>query len=178
LNTIDLIKLFATLGFAININSLTIFPNVFGTAVTYVIEADSSREPAETADEQQYTKLADFNIVITDMLSSLIAGATVGRILNTAPPGYKTLVDFTTANVAPITKSFSMFPVTNTMIIGWDADVDFVIEFDFTVLPVFMNMRTEVMDLLENRRQLEDPSISNTQGKRVLARAGLLVLEE
>lgn len=146
--------------------------------MTYVIEADSSREPAETANEAQYTKLADFAILIGDMLSAIQAGATVGRILNTASPGFKTVVDFTTANVAPITKAFSIFPVINTLIIGWDADVDFVIEFDFTVLPVFMNMRSEVMDLLENRRTVEDPNISNTQGKRALVRAGLMVPQE
>lgn len=153
-------------------------PTAFGTAVTYLVKADPSEEPAESNVEKSYTKVYNFGRLGVSILTDISAGSTRSRILNTAPPGYQTIYEFTTADVASVTRNFSLFPVTNTLVIGWDADVDFIIEFDFTVLPIMMNMRSEVMDLLEGRRTVEDPNISNVDGKRSLVRAGLRVPEE
>jgi len=170
--------LFATNGFAINVNRITIYPNVFGTAVDYILLADVTEDPIESEAPKEYTRTYPHNLTVNKIVSSIQAGATRAQILSTAKPAPQTIFRFTTADIQPQSKGFSVFPITNTLVISWDADVDFVIEFDFTVLPIHMNLRSEVMDLLENRRQVEDPSVSNVDGKRVLPRAPLLVLEE
>lgn len=157
---------------------MTIYPNAFGTAVDFVIIADTDILPAEREAPREYTREVSSVLAFNLILSAITSTATQGRITQTAKPRAQTIFRFTTADIQPQGKGFSIFPIENTLILAWNANVDFIIEFDFTVMPIMMNMKSELMDLLENRRQLEDPSVSNTQGKRVLPRAPLLVPEE
>lgn len=177
LNTDDLVKLFGSAsekrGRAININWMRIYLNSFSTAIDIVIYADHDIDAdEEDGDATQF----DFTTLL-DSAVSLLDGAT-GTITSTTKPGSKTLFRFTAVDIAPQSKSFSLFPVFNNLVLGWSADVDFVLEMDFTVLDASMDWRSEIMDLLANKTQVEDPNLSNVDGKRQLRRAGLRIPEE
>ncbi len=171
LNTDDLAKLFGSRIFAVNINSIKVFPLTFGTAVAYYFLADTEQStgPEEGAGggSTTYNEAQLEQQVLGDLLGS------TGALRRVPSPGYKTVFRFTTADIAPQTEVFSAFPIQNNLVIGWDVDVDCVISFDFTILGITWNMREEIMRLLDGKRIVEDPNISNVLGKRAVRRAPL-----
>lgn len=166
----DLVKLFGTNGKAININSMLVYPNSFGVAQEILMLADHSGfNPKGASQAFSFAELSELSE------SQVRGGATDPRIMRVVEPGSKTFFRFTTADIAPQGKSFSLWPIFEYLIIGWSADVDFVIEFDYTILDRGMNNRSQIMELLANKRSTEDPNLTNTQGKRALRRGGLLL---
>lgn len=178
LNTDDLIKLFGAVGpdgraRGININSMTIYLASFGSATDIIFFADSPEELDEAAGDA--TTLT--HAIVANSITANLQGSS-GALLAVPRPAVKTFFRFTTADVAPQFKPFSLFPIFNNLQIGWTADVDFTIEFDFTILDEFMDFRAEIMDLLDNKTQVEDPNISNIDGKRALVRAPLQIVAD
>ncbi len=164
LNTDVLAQLFGTRDRAVNINSITVTPLVLGSAVEYGFYADKQYKVDEETD-------ATPNVFPPGELNmnSLLLGST-GVFTNASIPGYKTVFHFSTVDVSPQTHGFTLFPIYNNLIIGWDADIDALIEIDFTRLDKGWNWREEIMRLLQNKRQVENPNISNVDGKRGLVR--------
>lgn len=165
-----LARLFGSRENAININSMTIYLASFATPVDYFFAADLQQT------EPQLSKLFS-QAILGNLLVTQIAGDT-GVVRDQTKPRAQTIFRFTAVDVSPQSKPFSLFPVFNTLAIGWSADVDFLLEIDFTVLDAPWNYKEEIMNLLANKRQVEDPNISNTQGKRQLVRAPLLMVDE
>lgn len=166
----DIAKLFGTNGRAININSMLCYLNAFGTAQEILMLADHSGfNPKGASAAFPFEQLSEMSE------SQVRGGATNPRIIRTVEPGSKTVFRFTTADIAPQGKGFTLWPVFQYMIIGWTADVDFLIEFDYTILDRGLNNRSQLMELLANKRQVQDPNITNVQGKRALRRASLLL---
>ncbi len=170
LDTDDLSKFFGTEQ-AVNINSMQVSPVTLGTAVDILMIADKEVSPDEALGDKTTFPFAELNLSIT-----LIDGATAGFIAQ----GDKDLVifRFTTADVSPQAKFPSVYPITNHLIIGWSADVDFIIEFDYTELDIPWDFREEIIDLLAGKTMVEDPNLSNVDGKRQLNRAPLQIAED
>lgn len=173
LNTDDIAKLFATEGRAVNINSMTIYLATFGTAVDILIYADHFQKVDESAGGATTFPFAQLAASMTVALQG-----SSGSLLSVPEPGAQTFFRFTTADIAPQFKPFSVFPIFNKLIIGWTADVDFTIEFDYTVLDTPLDWREKIMDLLATKTRVEDPNISNVDGKRQLVRAPLQIVED
>ncbi len=150
---------------------MTIYLATFGTAVDLFIQSDLGQSPAVEADD------TDLNITQVSIIATSTITAT-GIVTRSSIPGYKTIFRFNTNNVAPLSKGFRLFPVMNTLTFGWSADVDFVIEIEYTELGTNWNFRDEIMKLLAGKHQVEDPNLSNLQGKRAVRRAGLLLVED
>lgn len=168
LNTDQLNRLFGLNGKAFNINSMKVSPNALGTAVDYSVLADPDEQ------DEVWTSVEVLNIITAD-ISGL---ADVEEIVIAAPtPGHHALFRFTTADVGPQKDSFSSFPVFNSLVMAWSVDLDFVIDFDFTVSELNLDMREEFMELLRNKTQVEDPNIDATVGKRKLVRAPMTLAE-
>ncbi len=172
LNTDDLAKLFGSRTNAVNIDAMTLSPSVFGTAMDVYINMDMPITPDESDDD---STTLPFGQLAAQGLDTITAG---GAITRNTVPGYKTFVRFNTGDVAPITKQFRLFPLFNTFTIGWSADIDFFLEIEYTILNTAWNFREEIMDLLANKTQVEDPNLSNLQGKRAVRRAGLFLVED
>lgn len=175
LDTASLAAMFGEV-FAVNFNTITVNPTTFGAAVEYVLWMDKlgvEYDPKLSSETRHIFPFAQANP------RCAITGSTLtGRLNQVVQPGFKTQFRFTTADIAPQTKPFSAMPVYNHMIIAWDADVDFDIEFDFSFLDEGWDYRGELMDLLANKRSVEDPNLSNTTGKRSVRRAGLRTVNE
>lgn len=162
--------------FAVNFNAITCNPTTFGTAVEYTIWLD---KPAVEYDPKLPSATRHIFPFAEANPRSAITGSTLTGILNTvAQPGFKTQFRFTTVDVQPQTKPFTLMPVFNHMIIAWDANVDFDLEFDFTRLDLGWNYKGEIIDLLANKRSVEDPNLSNVDGKRSVRRAALRAVNE
>lgn len=168
LNTDDLAKLFGSES-AININSMSIFPGAFGTAVDYLVFADIP----DTIDES-----AGAATTFPEAQLQVSALAATGGFTNVQRPSNHLIFRYTTADVQAITKYPSTFPVRHNLIITWNVEVDFIIEIDFTSILIGWDWRDKIMDLLANKTQVEDPSISNIDGKRSLNRRPLLLVAE
>ncbi len=164
-------KLFGSRTKAVNLNAITITPLVLGTAVEYVVWADKEVQVDIEA-------AAPHVIAIGEVGPAVQLLGSTGELTEYITPAYKALFHFSTVDVAPQTKVFSLFPVFNSLSIGWDADVDALIEIDFTILDTNWDFREEIMDLLANKTRVEDPNISNVDGKRSLVRAPLQVAED
>ncbi len=160
LNTDEIAKLFGTNGKAININWVRIIPGVPGSAVDYTILADGEQDPDADAPSQ--------GLLINEMVSVLKGGT--GQIRSTGRPAFQDVFRFTTSEITGQMASYSLFPVFNQLAFGWSADVDCNLVIDFTVLNLPLDYQEEIMDLLGNKTQVEDPSGSNVDGKRVLTR--------
>lgn len=167
LNTDDLMKLFGSRNQAVNLNWMSVEPLAFGTAVDVFIQADHPDKIDETDGDG-----TSFDFTRLKLLNG-INGVTA-LFDEASEPRAKSIYRFTTADVAGKLKAFSTFPIFNNLIIGWSADVDFLIEMDFTILDTNWDFREEIMDLLAGKRQVQDPNIDMTQGKRQLLRAPLL----
>lgn len=168
LNTDDLARLFGKRN-AININSMKLYPVAFGTAVDILVFADNDQLPDESAGDA--TSFPEGQLLISQVDAT-------GAIIQAIEPSYHAIFRFTTADINPQTTFPSVFPVFDTLIVTWNVEVDFIIEFDYTELDVPWNMRFELMDLLKNKRQVEDPNLSNVDGKRSLRRAGLVLVAD
>jgi len=165
IDTDTLARFFGTRDRAVNINWIKCTPLTLGTAVDIHVIADV----AETVPEAG-VRTYDFNLI---KAVSGILGST-GIWDEGSKPGSKALFRFTTVDVSPQRTAFSStWPIFNTLVLGWSADVDFVLEFDYTMLDHPWNWREEIMRLLANKSQVADPNIANTQGKRKLVRAPL-----
>lgn len=170
LNTDDLAKIFGTTR-AININWMQCSPLTLGTAIEIHIVADHDQKIDESSGDKTTISFNDMKVI------TLILGSD-GSIVESHDPGSETFFRFTTVDVSPQMKPFSTFPVFNNLIIGWSADVDFVLEFDYTELDQPWDFREEIMDLLANKGTVEDPNISNVDGKRSLVRNPMLLTNE
>lgn len=172
LNTDDLMKMFGSRTKAVNINSITIYPLTFGAAVVYELFADYPIKVDESGGSATTVPAAEVGGHIFTVLQA------TGGFTQVARPAYKTFFRFTTNDVAPQTKGFSAWPIFTNLVLHWDADVDINIEFDFAVLEDNWNVRGQIMDLLAGKSQVEDPNLSNLQGKRAVRRASLPSLNE
>lgn len=157
--------MFKTEGRAINIHNIIAVPAAFGSSQSIVVIADPT--------QKDIVDVA-FGALANEV--SVFFGA-AEEIEGPAQPQYKTHFPFTVADIAERVRSFSVFPVYGQLAIGWNADVDFELIFDYTILPVNLDYREVFMRLLANKKQVEDPNIDATQGKRSLVRAGLRLAE-
>ncbi len=172
LSTDVLAQLFGSRERAVNINAITCTPLILGTAVEYGILADKQYKIDEETDATPNV----FPFAEHGMITRL-AGNT-GVFTEMVTPAYKTVFHFSTVDVSPQTKAFSLFPIFNNLVIVWDADVDCILEFDFTRLDTGWNWREEIMRLLQNKTTVEDPNISNVDGKRSLVRSPLTLVAD
>lgn len=161
----EISRQFLTEGFAINIHTFTVFPGATGGASIHVFLAD---RPSNDIVDVTFNELSGF------FLTNFGAGEEVE-----GPPQtkYKAMIPFKTSDITEKSRSYSVWPVFSQLAIGWDADVDFTVEIDYTILPVMLDFRQIAMELLRNKRQVQDPNIDATQGKRSLVRAGLRLAE-
>lgn len=164
-------KIFNSPRNAININSIEFIPSSFGTAT----EVHLLFDPIIEEDDQ----VAVFDFArAQNMLLSELNGAD-GALKQVLRASSKTVFTLQTANVNNLFKQMlSIFPVFNSVIISWTIDLDFTLEIDFTELDRPWNMRAEIMNLISNKRSVEDPSLSNVRGKRSLLKAPIRVPEE
>lgn len=170
INTHKLQKIFSSPKKAVNINSLTLIPAAFGTAQEVLVLADSEQE------EDDQVSIAAYARIPPQMLS-VIQGDT-GLLTQTARAGFKDILNLTTSEVAAVFHQYSLFPVFNHLKIGWSVDLGFSLLIDFTVLDRPWNMRAEVRNLIGNKRRVEDPNLSNVDGKRSVVKAQIRVPEE
>jgi len=164
IDTDTLARFFGTRDRAVNINWIQCLPLTLGTAVDIHVVGDVTETVPEAG-----VRTYPFNLI---KAVSGILGST-GVWDEGSKPGSKTFFRFTTVDVSPQLKPFTQFPIFNTLVLGWSADVDFVLEFDYTMLDRPWNWREEIMRLLANKSQVADPNIANTQGKRKLVKAPL-----
>lgn len=166
LNVDDLAKLFGSQRFAVNINWMAIHLASF-EADDISLFADLPVEIDESSGDK--TTFSDANM-FPHMVSVI---RSTGGIDQVARSGYKALFRFSSTDITEKTKSFSAWPITKSLTMTWSADVDFVLTMDYTILATQWNMRNLVMDLLANKTQVEDPNLSNVDGKRAIRRAAL-----
>ncbi len=150
---------------------MLIYLNTFGTAVDILIYGDLDENIVEEgaaggSSTMDHAKLSERMVSQTNQTGALLA---------VHKPGSVTFFRFTTADIQPQGKPFRQFPLFNNLAIGWSANVDFVIEMEFTILDANWDWREETMDLLDNKTMVEDPNIGNLQGKRSLVRAPLQI---
>ncbi len=157
IDTDTLARIFGTNGNAINIKRITWIRQVV-TAQELWIGADQSDQERAIADP--------FNFLLVNYTETNDTWFGFGR------PGYKTWFNGETNDLASeISRAYSKFPVYNNLHIFWSSVSDFSLEFDYEILDEPLDYREEIMDLLANKTQVEDPSGSNVDGKRVLTRA-------
>lgn len=169
-NTSALSKLFGTRRQAVNVNWIKVHPLSFGVAVEYWIKFDSDQRPPDKQD-----------VSVVDFAQNFIIASVNGATGDWQPaPAEKEqlLLRFTTADIQPQMIFPSLKPVFNNMVVGWNADVDFDLVMDISELNAFWDFREEYSDLLEGKTQVEDPSISNVDGKRQLSRHPLTLVED
>ncbi len=170
ISTHKLQKIFSSPKKAVNINSIMYEPITFGNAQELQILADSEQEEDDQVSTSTFAR-------DQAEIFSVIAGDT-GLLTQIARAGYHDVFRLNTANVAPIFHQYSLFPVFNHLKLGWTTDQNFNLIIDFTVLDRPWNMRAEVLNLLGNKRRVEDPNISNVDGKRSVRKAQIRVPEE
>lgn len=172
-NTDDLQKVFGA-DRAIEIGKIEFQP-LSRSAINLTLIIDTDQKIDQTSGPNNASTIFPFaQIGLTQVAGNL---GSFSRILH---QGSSTMLfRQLTSDVANPVKEFSpRLLLTNTLIVGWSADVDFNLEFDFIRSDKPWNFREEVMDLLGNKTQVEDPSISNIDGKRSLNRRPLLLVDE
>lgn len=165
LDTDDLQKIFRSTR-AINVNWISVIPLTLGAAIEVQIKGDWQMKESEFDEDDSTT------IPFTQIIGLFDVDGATGRIRQQGILN-DLFFRFTTVHVDGITKFPSSYPIFNNLVIGWDSDLDFDIEIDFTRLDAPWDFREELMDLLANKRRVEDPNISNVRGKRSLIRAPL-----
>lgn len=171
IKTDQIARLFGTLGKGINITSIDLIIQL-GTSLDISLLADwEQEEPDDNETDESLTELTN---AMESQLNSQTRDFT--RVVT---KGYRAFWQIhSTATTPPPVKEFDKFEVFNNLVIGWTDDVDFRLEIEYDILNRPLNYREEIMDLLRNKRQVEDPNISNVLGKRQLVPNPLRLLRE
>lgn len=169
LNFDDLAKLFGT-RHAVKVNWVRAYPVSWGTPTEIVIRPDWDVRVDESdggATQAIFTQVAQLSDIQGD--TGIVERVTRPNLM---------YIRFNAENIAPITTTPSGFEIHNNLVIGWSANLDFILVFDLTELPTLWDTKFKLMDLLAGKTQVEDPNLSNVDGKRSLRRAGLLHVED